>query len=132
MMASPAERVSTTLFSPMMPREGMLNSMCIRSPLFSMESSSPLRRVMTSMILLADSSGRFTVSCSTGSCFSPAISLMITCGWPTCSSYPSRRMVSISTERWSTPRPYTIQESELPVSSTRSARFLSSSRISRS
>ena len=33
-----------------------------------------------SMILLADSSGRLTVSCSTGSQFSPPICLMITCG----------------------------------------------------
>ena len=72
------------------------------------------------------------VNSSIGSHFTPSISLKITCGWPTCNSYPSRRIVSINTERWSTPRPETIH---LPSSSlflTRRARFLSSSFIRRS
>ena len=72
------------------------------------------------------------VSCSIGSCFTPSISLMITCGWPTCNSYPSRRIVSIRTERCNTPLPYTSQESALSVFSTCNARFLSSSSIKRS
>ena len=80
MIASPAESVSTRLLRPMMPREGMLKMRKTRPFLLSMEVISPLRRVTTSMILLALSSGRFTVSCSTGSCFTPSISLMITWG----------------------------------------------------
>ena len=132
MIASPAESVSTRLLRPMMPREGMLKTRKTRPFLLSMEVISPLRRVTTSMILLALSSGRFTVSCSTGSCFTPSISLMITWGCPTCNSYPSRRMVSINTERCNTPRPNTFHESAESVGSTRRARFLSSSRSNRS
>ena len=110
----------------------MSNSRLIRSPVFSILTISPLRRVTISMILLEYSSGTLIVNSSIGSHLTPSISLKITCGWPTWSSYPSRRIVSISTERWSTPRPETIH---LPSSSlffTRRAKFLSSSFIKRS
>ena len=132
MIASPAEAVRTALFKPIIPREGILNSRCIRSFLLSIIVISPLRFVTISIIRLDDSSGRLIVSCSTGSHFTPSISLMITCGWPTCNSYPSRRIVSINTDKWSTPRPYTNHESAESVGTTRNARFLSNSFCKRS
>ena len=57
---------------------------------------------------------------------------MMTSGLPTASSYPSRRIVSIRTERWSSPRPETMNESRSSVGSTRRATFDCSSRSSRS
>ena len=116
-----------------MPRDGISNSMFTRSPCVSMEVISPRRRVTMSIILLANSSGTLMVSSSIGSHFTPSISLKITCGCPTCNSYPSRRMVSINTERWRTPRPDTIHlPSSFSVFRTRSAKFLSNSFCKRS
>ena len=51
----------------------------------------------------------------------------MTVGQPTISSKPSRRMFSISTVRWSSPRPETSTVSASAVSSTRSATLVSSS-----
>ena len=130
--ASPCDAVSTALFSPIIPLEGIEKTSSVRSPLASIEVISPRRRVTISIILLAASSGRFTESSSIGSHFTPSISLIITSGCPTCSSYPSRRIVSISTPRCSTPRPNTIQLSAEGPFSTRKARFLSNSSIKRS
>ena len=56
----------------------------------------------------------------------------MTRGRDTWNSYPSRRIVSIRMERWSSPRPDTLQVSVLSVSSTRSATLRSSSLYSRS
>ena len=72
-------------------------------------------------------SGKSIVNASIGSHFLPSISLIITCGCPICNSYPSRRMVSISTERCNTPRPNTKNLSALPVGSMRRAKFFSNS-----
>ncbi len=77
-------------------------------------------------------SGKSIVSSSTGSHFTPSISLIITWGCPICNSYPSRRIVSMSTERCKTPRPKTMNLSALPVSSTRNAKFFSNSFAKRS
>ncbi len=66
-----------------MPREGIWNSMCTRSFCVVMLSMSPLRRVTMSIIFDAYSSVTFMVSSSTGSHFTPSISLMITWGCPT-------------------------------------------------
>ena len=132
MIASPADAVSTFVRKPMIPRDGILNSRLTRSPALSIFTISPLRRVTISMILLAYSSGTLTVSSSIGSFFTPSISLKITCGCPTCNSYPSRRIVSTNTERWRTPRPETTHLPSSSLLRTRSARFLSSSFIRRS
>ncbi len=48
------------------------------------------------------------------------MSRVITCGWPTVSSKPSRRISSTSTASWSSPRPCTSQASGRSVSCTRS------------
>ena len=53
----------------MMPREGMSNSMFVRSPWLSMLVISPLRRVTMSIIFEANSSGTLMVSSSMGSHF---------------------------------------------------------------
>ena len=132
MIASPAVAVSSWLRKPMIPREGIKNLIIIRSPLGSILSISPLRSVTKSTALPLTFSGKSIVSSSTGSHFTPSISLIITCGCPICSSYPSRRIVSISTERCSTPRPYTTNLSALSVASTRRAKFFSNSRSKRS
>ena len=86
-----------------------------------------------SIIFDANSSGTLIVISSIGSHFSPLISLYITCGCPTCNSYPSRRIVSMSTERCSTPRPLTTHLSvESSNCLTLNARFFSSSFCRRS
>ena len=53
------------------------------------------------------SSGASTATRSTGSCTLPSTSLVSTSGLPTVSSKPSRRMISIRTASWSSPRPCT-------------------------
>ncbi|MCY1361369.1 hypothetical protein D9M69_480310 [compost metagenome] len=68
------------------------------------------------------------VTFSYGSCFSPsAVSMITTSGRPTAISKPSRRMVSIRTERCSSPRPETLNFSGLSPCSTRRATLCSSS-----
>ena len=57
---------------------------------------------------------------------------MITSGRETASSNPSRRMVSMSTDKWSSPRPDTLYLSGVSPGSTRSATLKSSSRSRRS
>ncbi|MCY1429125.1 hypothetical protein D9M71_450290 [compost metagenome] len=93
---------------------------------------SPLRRPISSITLPWDSSGRSMVTFSNGSCFTPSTRRMITSGRPTAISKPSRRMVSISTERCSSPRPETLNLSAESPSSTRSATLYSSSLSRRS
>ena len=57
----------------------------------------------------------------------PSISRVTTCGLPTVSSKPSRRIVSTSTASCSSPRPWTSQVSGRSVSSTRIATLPTSS-----
>ncbi len=64
---------------------------------------------------------------STGSQVWPSISFMITCGLPTWSSKPSRRMVSIRMPRCSRPRPETRMASEVSSRAMRRATLRSSS-----
>ena len=56
---------------------------------------------------------------STGSCVTPSISRVSTCGCPAVSSKPSRRISSSRTTSCSSPRPWTSQESGRSVSCTR-------------
>ena len=86
MIASPAVAVSMFERSPMMPREGIVNSSRTRSPFDSMFVSVPLRRVVISITVPECSSGQSTVISSIGSHFRPSISLTMTRGCPTCSS----------------------------------------------
>ena len=71
---------------PIIPRDGIENSRRVRSPLDSMLVSVPLRLVVSSITVPAYSSGQSTVISSIGSHLRPSISLMMTLGWPTCSS----------------------------------------------
>ena len=57
------------------------------------------------------SSGTSIVTASTGSWILPSISRVTTCGLPTVSSKPSRRMISTRTASWSSPRACTSQAS---------------------
>ncbi len=76
-----------------------------------------------------NSPGISTVTSSNGSDFTPSISLIITCGCETESSYPSRRMFSSNTAMCISPRPYTSITS--PVKSTCNPTLISSSFSSR-
>ena len=62
----------------------------------------------------------------------PSISRVTTCGLPTVSSKPSRRIASTSTASCSSPRPWTSQVSGRSVSSTRIATLPTSSASRRS
>ena len=64
-----------------------------------MTSKSPLRNETKFIALEATSSGTSIDKVSYGSDFTPSISLSITCGLPTCNSYPSLRIVSIKTDK---------------------------------
>ena len=110
----------------------MINSHTMRSPFGVILNISPFRRVTISMAFPETFSGKSMVNSSIGSCFTPSISFIITCGCPICNSYPSRRMVSIKTERCNTPRPKTINLSADPVSCKRMARLRSNSFSKRS
>src|SRR6185437_8637605 len=105
MTASPAVLVSILLLKPIRPRLGISNSRCCISPLVSITWSSPFRCVTRSMTLPLNSAGTSTTRTSYGSCFLPSISFIKTCGCPTVSSKPSRRMVSMRIPRWRMPRP---------------------------
>ena len=69
---------------------------------------------------------------STGSMSLPSMRLVTISGLPTMSSYPSRRIISIRIESCSSPRPITLNESVLSVSSTRNETLVSSSFCRRS
>ena len=87
----------------------------------------------TSMAFPAYSLGTSTVASSIGSSLRPSASfLMMTRGRPTWNSKPSRRMVSMSTERCSTPRPATSMPLLSSSSAMRMEMLLSASRRRRS
>ena len=76
------------------------------APAGFISTSSPLRApVIFSITAPEYSSSTSMVASSMGSIVSPSISFMITCGREIESSKPSRRMFSISTPIWSSPRP---------------------------
>ena len=88
-------------------------------PWLTICSRRPLRRAIIWVITPTKSSGVSMASRSTGSWSLPSISRMTTCGWPTVSSKPSRRMISTSTASCSSPRPWTSHASGRSVSFTR-------------
>ena len=89
-------------------------------PWLTICSIRPLRSASSWVSTPMYSSGASIASRSTGSCTLPLISLVTTCGLPTVSSKPSRRISSTSTASWSSPRPCTSQVSGRSVGSTRS------------
>ena len=84
------------------------------------------------MITPTYSSGTSIVMRSTGSWRLPSISRMTTCGLPTVSSKPSRRMISTRIASCSSPRPWTSQVSGRSVGSTRIETLPIVSAVSRS
>jgi hypothetical protein len=111
-MPVPEVMVRNSERKPIRPRAGTVNSMRIRPlPSSTMSVSSPLRRPICSITEPWCCSSTSKITLSNGSCFSPSISFMITSGRDTPSSKPSRRMVSISTDRCSSPRPDTLKRS---------------------
>ena len=91
----------------------------------------PLRSASSWVTTPRYSSGTSTLTRSTGSCTLPSISRVTTCGLPTVSSKPSRRMVSTSTASCSSPRPSTSHRSGHSVGATRMATLPTSSASSR-
>mmetsp|Transcript_2665 Transcript_2665/g.10558 ORF Transcript_2665/g.10558 Transcript_2665/m.10558 type:complete len:305 (-) Transcript_2665:703-1617(-) len=122
----------------MSPREGHKNSSFVLPPSPApccMSRSSPFRAVSASITPPTCSSSTSAVNSSSGSSFFPGRSgsgLYRTAGGDTESSKFSRRIVSISTPRWSSPRPCTSKRSPPPPStcSTRSATLVSASATS--
>ena len=76
-------------------------------PWLVMCSMRPLRAASSWVTVPTCSSGTSTDRRSTGSWRLPSISRSTTCGWPTVSSKPSRRIISTSTASCSSPRPCT-------------------------
>ena len=91
----------------------------------------PRRLPSVSMTTPAIFSGTSITTSSNGSIFCPSTSCMMTCGWDTCSSNPSRRMFSSKIAMCISPRPYTLKLSP-SEKSTFSPTFTSSSLSKRS
>ena len=107
--ARPREAESSFDLTPFMPREGTSYSMVTSPSLVGedMLTIAPLRWLSRSMAEPEYSSGSSMSTSSKGSCLSPPSVFSMTCGQPMYSSKPSRRIVSISTVRCSSPRPET-------------------------
>ena len=88
-------------------------------PWFTMFSIRPLRSASSCEMTPRYSSGASIATRSTGSCSLPSIVRVTTCGLPTVSSNPSRRIISTSTASCSSPRPWTSQRSGRSPGSTR-------------
>ena len=90
---------------PIKPRAGTIHSWRTHPLSPWLTSFMRPRRSDSSWVTVPEnSSGTSTVSRSKGSWRTPSISLISTCGLPTVSSKPSRRIASISTASWSSPR----------------------------
>ena len=119
--AMPVPRVSVMkrVRKPMRPRAGTLNSMRTQPvPWFAIVSIVPLRDAMSCVIAPRCSSGTSIVMCSSGSWRTPSTCRVTTCGLPTVSSKPSRRICSTRIASASSPRPCTSHASGRSVGST--------------
>ncbi len=133
MIAWPLVEFISRVRRPIRPRAGMVNSTCVSSLRVSIFRHSPRRLPTSSITGPIDVDGTSTTRYSIGSCVLPLTSLVSTCGLPTDSSYPSRRMFSSRMPRCKMPRPATWNSSRFTSSSrTRRATFDSSSFIRRS
>mmetsp|Transcript_61498 Transcript_61498/g.194662 ORF Transcript_61498/g.194662 Transcript_61498/m.194662 type:complete len:308 (-) Transcript_61498:576-1499(-) len=128
----PLVRVLYMPWNPMRPREGAVNTIFMRPAAVSLGTisrSSPLRRVSRSITAPVYCSSSSSTISSTGSSFSPlGPSLITTSGGETESSKPARRMFSISTPSWTSPRPCTSYAS-LPMWCTRRETLVSASAL---
>ncbi len=117
----------------MRPRAGTTNSIRTQPvPWLAIVSSRPRRWASSCVTVPRYSSGTSMVMCSIGSWTRPSIVLVTTCGLPTVSSKPSRRICSTRIASASSPRPWTSQASGRSVGSTRSETLPTSSVSSRS
>mmetsp|Transcript_19666 Transcript_19666/g.63987 ORF Transcript_19666/g.63987 Transcript_19666/m.63987 type:complete len:346 (+) Transcript_19666:928-1965(+) len=134
MTAMPRVADIRRVLTPAMAREGTsyCTEMMPSGETEPISSMLPLRCPSMSMTEPEYSSGSSTSTSSKGSQRWPSISCSRTFGQPIMSSNPSRRIVSMSTVRWSKPRPKTRNESESAVSLSRSATLVSSSFSKRS
>ena len=119
--------LSILVLTPISPRAGIENLKSVYSPRGVSSSRMPRRLPTISMMGPIFSVGTSMFKTSYGSCSSPSMFLRTTRGLPTLISNPSRRMVSIKIERWSTPRPQTANDSLPSTGRTRSATLRSSS-----
>ena len=131
----PVPRVadSSAVRKPIRPRDGTVN--CRRTqpvPWLVMLSMRPLRSASSWVTAPMYSSGTSMVVFSIGSLTTPSMVLVTTCGRPTVSSKPSRRICSASTASASSPRPCTSQASGRSVGSTLMDTLPMSSRSRRS
>ena len=117
----PVPRVAdiSAVRKPIRPRDGTVN--CRRTqpePWLLIESMRPLRSAMSCVTVPMYSSGTSMVVFSIGSLILPSMVLVTTCGRPTVSSKPSRRICSARMASASSPRPWTSQASGRSVGST--------------
>ena len=132
MIAVPCVALSTRVRRPISPRAGIEKVVWANSPREPMCLSWPRRAPVSSITGPSLSCGTSTTSVSNGSIVTPSCLWRMTRGLPTEISKPSRRIVSMSTERCSRPRPDTANCSVPAIGSTRSATFRSNSFSSRS
>ena len=111
-MPVPRVSVRNSVRKPIRPRAGTRNSIRTQPvPWLAICSIRPLRAASSWVTAPRYSSGTSMVSRSTGSCTLPSISRVTTCGLPTVSSKPSRRICSTRMASASSPRPCTSQVS---------------------
>src|SRR6266508_4945746 len=104
-MPVPRVSVRNSVRKPIRPRAGTRYSMRAQPvPWLTIWSSRPLRSASNCVTTPTYSSGTSIASRSTGSCTLPSISRVTTCGLPTVSSKPSRRISSTSTASCNAPR----------------------------
>ena len=118
MMPVPRVSVRNCERKPIRPRDGMRNSRRTRPlPLFTMRVGVPRRVPMLAMTTPWKSSGTSMTTSSTGSTLPCGVSLVTISGRDTCSSKPSRRIISMRIASCSSPRPTTLNASGESVSS---------------
>src|SRR6202048_504329 len=119
-MPLPRVSVRKSVRKPIRPRLGPMKSIRTQpAAWFVISSIRPLRAAISWVITPTNPSGQSVVMASNGSCSLPSIVLVTTCGLPTVSSKPSRRICSTRTASASSPRPCTSHASGRPVSTTR-------------
>ena len=116
----PRVSVRNSVRNPISPRAGTRYSIRTQPvPWLTICSRRPLRSASSCVTTPTYSSGMSIARRSTGSWSLPSISRVRTCGWPTVSSKPSRRMISTRIASWSSPRPWTSHVSGRSVGCTR-------------
>ena len=121
MMPVPLVSVRNCDRNPISPRAGTLNSRRTRPlPLLTILVIVPLRMPSAAITTPWKSSGTSMTTSSTGSRRPLSLSRVTISGRDTCSSKPSRRIISIRIDSCSSPRPMTRICSGVSVGSTRS------------